>query len=241
MKRFGFTRQGWQRHRCKVCRRTHSDIPERPLDDLRVDLEKAVRVIHLLVEGVGVRAAARLTQLNERTVLNILRVAGEKCARLLDAKVRNVECESVQVDELWSFVHCKQANAGLRHDRGDQYTYLGIDRKSKLILSYCIGKRNYPNTLAFIRDLKTRVAGRFQLTSDQWQGYVRAIYYTFFGEIDFAQQQKDFAPGYTGSSNFTARRYSPGMCTGIHTLVHVGQPKRELISTSHVERTNLSV
>jgi IS1 family transposase len=210
------------------------------LDDLRVSLDKAAQVVNLLAEGVGIRAAARLTSLNERTVLNVLRVAGEKCARLLDAKVRNIQCESVQADELWSFVFCKQANA-LHPDHGDAYTFLGIDRKSKLILSHYIGKRNYPNTLAFIQDLKTRVAGRFQLTSDQWQGYVRAIYYTFFGEIDYAQQQKDFAPMFTGSSNFTARRYSPGRCIGFNTMIHIGNPEPRLISTSHVERTNLSV
>ncbi len=195
----------------------------------------------MLAEGVGIRAAARLTGLNERTVLNVLRVAGEKCARLLDTKIRDVSCVSVQADELWAFVHCKQVNARQHPEHGDQYTFLGIDRESKLILSYKVGRRNYINGLEFIQDLKQRVAGRFQLTSDQWQGYVRAVYYTFYGEIDYAQQQKDFAPMFTGSSNFTARRYSPGRCIGFNTMIHVGNPVRELISTSHVERTNLSV
>jgi transposase-like protein/IS1 family transposase len=240
-KRFGRTRQGWQRHRCRKCGKTHCEAPERPLDTLRVDLDKAAQVVHLLAEGVGIRAISRLTGLHQQTVLNVLEFAGEKCARLLDTLIRDVPCESVQIDELWAFVYCKQVNSGGHPERGDAYTFLAIDRKSKLILSHLTAKRHYENGLAFIQDLKTRVAGRFQLTSDQWQGYVRAVLDTFYGGIDFAQQQKDFAPLYTGSSNFTARRYSPGMCTGVNTMIHIGNPVRELISTSHVERTNLSV
>jgi IS1 family transposase len=172
----------------------------------------------------------------------ILEVAGHKCDRLLDTKIRNVTVESVQVDEIWTFVGCKQVNnINKDADLGDQYTFLGIDRASKLILSYTIGKRDYPTTLSFIQDLKERVNGRFQLTTDQFQAYVRAVYYTFYGEIDFAQQQKLFGPSHEGSSNMTARRYSPPECIGVRTKVHIGDPQWNRISTSHVERTNLSV
>ena len=107
--KFGF-HHGFQRYRCRDCGRTFSDIPERPLDSLRIPLDKAIQIIHLLVEGVGIRAIERLTQVHQDTVLNVLEVAGQKCARVMDEQVRNVPFEFVQVDELFAFVHCKEKN-----------------------------------------------------------------------------------------------------------------------------------
>src|SRR5207253_1679741 len=112
--------KGFQRFRCKQCGKTHSNIPERPLDDLRVAPEKAYQVIHLLAEGTGIRACERLTGLNRRTILGILETAGQKCACLLDAKIRDVEVESVQADEVFAFVYCKQYNNLLKDpERGE--------------------------------------------------------------------------------------------------------------------------
>src|SRR5439155_3786992 len=119
-KRFGFFK-GFQRYRCKQCGKTHSDFPDRPLDNLRVPLDQAVRVLELLCEGVGIRATERLTGLNRRTVLNVLEVAGQKCKALLDAKCKNLKVEEVQIDELYSFVGCLQQNTTVDDLlRGDQ-------------------------------------------------------------------------------------------------------------------------
>src|SRR5688572_25625627 len=108
MTKFGFFgKERYQRYRCKQCGKTMSWIPERPLDDLRVPQEKAVQVLNLLVEGVGIRACERLTGVNKNTVLAILETAGRKCARLLNSKIKDLSVEFVQVDEIWSFVHSK--------------------------------------------------------------------------------------------------------------------------------------
>jgi hypothetical protein len=241
MVKFG-VRNGFQRYQCRVCKRTRSDIPENPLVNLRVPMEKAVQVVTLLCEGMGIRAIERFTQLNRRTVLGILEVAGQKAMALLDHQIRDVEVESVQCDELFSFVFCKEAkNKFKQPEIGTQYTYIAIDRKSKLILSHFIGKlRNRENSESFMADLRRRIKGRCQLTTDGMYGYLGAVYDTFGANVDFAQQAKTY------SDNLNAfrdeRRYSvPKGCTTVKTTVHIGKPKRELISTSHVERTNLSV
>src|SRR5687768_7881504 len=110
MKKFGWAgkNQPVQRYRCKQCGKTMSDIPQRPLDDLRCDPEKAYQALHLLVEGMGIRAIERLTGLHRDTVMTVLELAGEKCARLLDRKLVNLKIGHVQVDELWCYVNCKQ-------------------------------------------------------------------------------------------------------------------------------------
>jgi transposase-like protein len=102
--RFGF-HKGFQRYQCRQCKRTFSDIPQRPLDDLRIPFDKAVQIVHMLVEGCGVRAVERLAGVHRDTVLAVLEVVGQKCARLLDERVRNHPFEFVQVDELFAFVH----------------------------------------------------------------------------------------------------------------------------------------
>ena len=138
--KFGFNPQGLQRYRCKQCGKTFSDIPARPLDDLRVDREKAFQVIGLLAEGMGIRACERLTRLNRRTVLGILETAGRKCAQLLDARLVNLHLQEVQIDETYAFVHCLQQNTEAGNQiHGEQYTFLAVDKPSKLIAHWCVG------------------------------------------------------------------------------------------------------
>jgi transposase-like protein/IS1 family transposase len=239
-KRFGFTKQGWQRHRCNQCSKTFSEIPERPLDDLRIDPAKAVQVVHLLCEGVGIRAASRLTGVHQQTVLNILEVAGQKCAKLLDVKLRNLIVEQVQCDELFAFVGCKQQNTAIDDlERGDQYTYLSVDRKSKLIVSHFIGKRTGDNCHLFMQDLKQRIACRFQLSTDGFTGYVGhrgAVFQTFKDGIDYGTEMKYFGREIEGP-----RRYSPVVCVWTKRTSMIGDPDVDFINTSHAERTNLSV
>lgn len=175
--RFGF-HKGFQRYQCKQCKKTFSDI-QRPLDSLRVEPEKAYQVIRILCEGVGVRACSRLTGLNPRTVLNVLEVAGEKCARLLDTKIRNVTVEQVETDEMYAYVGCRPENT-VKEDtkRGEFYCFMSLDRHSKLILNHIIGKRNGRNCVYIMNDLKQRVANRCEKFRDHrefvsvlWPGF----------------------------------------------------------------------
>jgi IS1 family transposase len=174
-------------------------------------------------------------------VLAILEAAGEKCARLLDTKLRNVQAAQVQIDETWGFVRCKDAISTCEAE-GDQYTFLAIERDSKLIINWLVGKRNQENTGIFLRDLKSRLAGRIQLSSDGFQLYcgrkydVGAVAEIFGDDIDYGTEVKWY--GYELNEQ---RRYSAPPCIGVTRRARIGSPVKELICTSHVERTNLTL
>lgn len=243
IKRRGFYRNqnfNVQRFKCLRCGTSFSE--KTPLDGLRVPMEKVVQTVHLLCEGMGIRAISRFTGLNQETVLNILEMAGQKAARLLDQQIREVEVESVQCDELFSFVFCKaENNLAKDPERGSRYTYLGVDRNTKLILSHLVGTRDHEFADAFMLDLRKRIKGRCQLTTDGYQGYLGAVYDAFGSNVDFARQAKTYA-GYPSSAATEHRRYSGKHgCTSIRTWTHIGKPNPDLISTSHVERTNLTL
>jgi IS1 family transposase len=203
-------------------------------------LDKVVQITHMLVEGVGIRAIERLAGVHRDTVLSVLEVAGRKCARVMDERVRNVPFEFVQVDELFAFVWCKEKNNddGNR-ERGDQYTYLGVDAKTKFIINFAVGKRDSVTTQEYIQDLRKRVKVPFQLTTDGFKSYPAEVYYAFLEEIHYAQLIKE----YSGPEEavIAERRYSPCDCVGAHTKIHCGNPSPDQISTSYIERTNLSM
>jgi transposase-like protein/IS1 family transposase len=243
IKRRGFYRnQNFtiQRFKCSRCGTSFSE--KTPLEGLRVPMEKVVQTVHLLCEGMGIRAIERFTGLSRETVLNILEMAGQKAAALLDQQIRDVEVESVQCDEIFSFVGCKEFNNELKDPEiGSQYTFLAIDRKSKLIMSHFIGKRDRECADAFMADLRKRVKGRIQLTTDGWAGYLSSVYNAFGANVDFARQAKTYKDRDFGAFR-DERRYSIARgCKTVKTYIHIGKPNRDLISTSHVERTNLSV
>ena len=229
-----------QRYQCNRCGKTFSD--KQPLDGLRVDFKQACNVVHLLCEGMGIRAIERFTRLHRDTVLAILESAGEKCARFLDEKVRNVKSEFVQVDEVHGFVYSKAQNTEIGDvERGEQFTYLSMDRDSKLIINSFVGKRNGENTLAFMQDLKRRMDGRFQLTTDAFNGYrfgrgsVREV---FGNEIDYSTEVKIFGkPNLAGVS----RWYNPLVVVGIKRKHRIGNADLSTATTCHAERMNLSL
>ena len=227
-----------QRYECLKCGTSFSD--KQPLDNLRVDFKQACQVLAMLAEGCGIRAVSRLTGLHQQTVLNVLARAGSKCGRFLDVTVRNVQPESVQADEMFCFVGCKE-KANLTHDpfRGSQYLFLAMDSKSKLIISHVIGQRSPQNTENLLNDLKVRIAGRMQLTTDGFEAYKVAVPRTIGKDVDFAQLVKRYACPRDATD--PERRYSPSVCTGARKVVRRGNPDRALISTSYVERQNLSV
>ena len=194
----------------------------------------------MLVEGVGIRAIQRLTGVSRPTVLAVLETAGTKAARLLDRKLRDMTPKFVQVDECWTFVFSKQMNTDITDsERGDQFVFHAIDKETKLILAHRIGKRDAETTHAFMRDLHDRIAIAFQLTTDGFQIFPQAVYANWRGGIDYAQQVKIYS--HDPDNRSTQRRYSPGRCTGVRTMRKLGYPLESEISTSHVERTNLSL
>lgn len=210
------------------------------MQGVTIETEKVVQVVNLLVEGVGIRSASRLTQLDQKTILKIVLSAGERAAQVLDEQVRNVTVESVQVDELFCFVGCKQRNNhGNDYNRGDQYTFLAVDSASKLILSHVIGKRDSGNAYEILNDLNQRVAGRFQLTTDAFHPYRKCAAAALEGRVDFAQLMKIYKSD--ASDLRGERRYSPPPCIGVKIRVRSGDPDPAMISTSYVERTNLTV
>jgi IS1 family transposase/transposase-like protein len=240
-KRRGFYRNknfNVQRFECLKCGTSFSE--KQPLDNLRVDFKQACAVLNMLAEGIGIRAVSRLTGLHQQTVLNVLARAGGKAGRFLDATVRNVQPESVQADEMFCFVGCKdRANVTRDPFRGNQYLFMAIDSKSKLIISHIIGQRSNANTEALLNDLKRRVTGRMQLTTDGFEPYKIAVPRTIGKEVDYAMLIKTYAN--SRDINSPERRYSPTVCTGFRIKIRRGNPNRELISTSYIERQNLSV
>ena len=190
---------------------------------------------------MGVRAIERFTQLNRRTVLGILETAGESCARLLDFKIRDVEVQSIQCDELYSFVFCKEPNNKEHGEHiGEQYTYLAVDRNSKLILSHYISKRTTENTDVFMQDVQKRVKSGCQLTTDGFAAYQSAVAGAFGRDVHFAQQTKVYSNS-GALPKWLRQEFNPQSVVEVRTKIRQGNPNPALISTSHVERTNLSV
>lgn len=226
-----------QRYRCVNCNKTFSE--SQPLDGLRVDYDKAVQIVKLICEGLGIRAVSRLTDCHIATVLSVLETVGGKCELLHDRLVRHVQTGSLQIDELWARVGCCQKNSGGHEERGDQYTYLALTAREKLIVSYHTGKRDDSNTDSFISDVAGRVEGRIQVTTDSFASYPKTIRRYLLDRLDYAVMQKKFSL----PRNFVdaARRYSPAPFCGIRVRVKAGAPRQDWICTSHVERCNLTV
>lgn len=198
-------------------------------------------ILRCLVEGNSINSTARICHKSKLTVLRLLAYVGSLCTDLHDELVRNLECKRVQVDEIWSFVGCKEKNkkAGKIGD-GDAWTWCGIDADSKLIVSYRVGLRELSYATDFIADIADRIKGRIQLTSDGLKMYVTAVLDAFgTDDIDFAQLLKIY-----GASPEVDRageaRYSPSECIGCVVRPMLGDPDPKHISTSYSERMNLT-
>ena len=206
----------------------------------KLTIEDRAKILHLLCEGMSIRAVTRLTGASKNTVAKLLIDAGKACAAYHDANVRNVNAARVQVDEIWSFTYAKQKNVASAKDApegaGDTWTWTAIDADSKLIVSYLVGGRDAEYAVAFIQDLADRAAGRFQLTSDGLNAYIGAVEDAFGIDIDYAQIVKIY-----GASVSAPGRYSPADCTGIRKRTVQGRPDVDHVSTSYVERQNLTM
>jgi IS1 family transposase len=203
-------------------------------------IEKQVRVIGALTEGCSIRAIERMTGVNRNTIMSLGLRVGRGCASLHDLLMRDLHVSVIQVDEAWSFIAKKQKRVGLGEPRefGDCYTWIAMDANRKAILSYLVGKRTGGDAEAFMTDLRSRVVNRPQITSDGYAPYLDAIDYAFGDDVDYAMLQKVYAGPAEGDA---AHRYSPGAIVGVERKVITGSPDPDLISTSFVERQNLTL
>lgn len=206
----------------------------------KLPLEKRVQILTLLVEGSSLRSITRITGASINTVTKLLVDAGTVCAIFHDENVRKVKSERIQADEIWSFCYSKEANAqktkSKNEGRGDVWTWSALDADSKLIVTWQVGDRDSHTAYAFMTDLKSRLANRVQLTSDGLRAYVQAVGKTFGDEVDFAQLVKIYGPAPGGQ-----RRYSPPVCIGATKGKITGNPDPAHISTSYIERQNLTM
>lgn len=201
---------------------------------------KRVAVISALVEGCSVRATSRLTGVAKGTILRLLAEVGEACARYQDTAIRNVAAHRVQIDEIWSFVGAKQKNVtadnAARGAVGDVWTFVAIEAQSKLVLSWQVGLRDVGCATDFLQDVAARLSNRIQLTTDGHKMYLAAVEDTFGGDIDYARLHKVYR---AHGENDT--RYSPAKCIGCISEEVIGRPDRKHVSTSYVERQNLTM
>lgn len=239
-KRFGtYGRKRIQRYRCPSCKSTFSEPRKRPLGRHYTSTERTTQIVTLLMEGMSVRAVSRITGAHQGTILSLLLTVGDKCRNLFDARVRGIRPRFVQADELWTLVHTKERHLfpGSPVEWGDQYIWMAIDSETKMVLSYLVAKREAMSAYDFIRDLSQRVTGRFQLTTDGLRSYVPAVEEYFGTDVDFAQLVKLYGSGDGEGPDW----YQPSKVTATIPVVVSGDPDESRISTSHVERANLSV
>lgn len=205
--------------------------------------EKVLAVINCLLEGCSVRSVERLVGVHRDTILRQLVKAAGRCQEIMDRYVRDVDCYSIQTDEIWSFIYKKQARLKeedlLRHpERGDQYTFVGMCADSKLVIAHTTGKRNAATTTRFIQDLASRLNGnRPQIATDGYEPYRDIIEDQFgYDGVDYGQLIKNYVSQYPGRG-----RYSPPRVSGTVKRKVMGDPTEGDISTSYVERQNLTM
>lgn len=206
----------------------------------RLPLEKRVQILTLLCEGSSMRTISRVVDVSINTVSKLLIDAGKACAAFHDAKVRGVKAKRVQCDEIWSFCYAKQRNVATAkaapEDAGDVWTWTSLDADSKLIVSWLVGGRDAEYANSFIQDVADRLATRVQLTTDGHAPYLEAVEGAFGADVDYAQLVKLY-----GTAPEAARRYSPPVCIGAKPTRVTGNPDQKHISTSFVERQNLTM
>ena len=206
----------------------------------RLTKEKRAQILHLLCEGSSIRAITRITGASKNTVAKLLADVGRACSEYQDRAFRNLNCKRVQVDEIWCFVYAKQAHVPKAKSpppgAGDIWTWTAICADTKLVPSWLVESRDGDAAKAFIGDLAARLANKVQLTSDGHRPYLEAIEQSFGADIDYAQLQKIY-----GKPDEGEKRYSPPECIGCETKVIEGNPEPRDISTSYVERNNLTM
>lgn len=210
----------------------------------RLSTEYRARILHLLCEGMSIRAITRTTNVSKNTIAKLLIDAGKACAAYHDANVRNVKASRIQCDEIWSFTYAKAKNVEAAKNApegaGDTWTWTAIDADTKLIVSYLVGGRDAEYAMWFMDDLCDRLANRVQLTTDGHRAYLDAVEAAFGADVDYAQLVKLYGEAARDKSS-PERRYSPQVCLGARKRTVEGRPDGKHVSTSHVERSNLTM
>ncbi len=206
----------------------------------KLPLSKRVQILAMLCEGSSMRSISRVADVSINTVSKLLVEAGEACLILHDETVCNVKASRIQCDEIWSFCHAKAKNLATAKaapdGAGDVWTWTAIDADTKLIVSYFVGDRSGESAMVLMDDLQARLANRVQLTTDGHKAYLEAVEGAFGSDVDFAQLVKLYGPTITAPG-----RYSPAECTGIKKIRREGNPDIDHVSTSYVERQNLTM
>lgn len=209
----------------------------------KLPIQTRVQILSMLVEGSSMRSISRITGASINTVTKLLVDAGEACAAYHDEAVRNVNARLVQCDEIWSFCYAKQKNVAAAKaapdGAGDVWTWTALDSESKMILAYEVGDRSSATAFEFMDDLSRRLSNRVQLTTDGHKAYLEAVEGVFGADIDYAMLVKLY--GEPAGRKTAERRYSPAECIGARKEWISGDPDKALVSTSHVERHNLTM
>jgi IS1 family transposase len=200
-----------------------------------------MQVIKCLCEGLSIRATVRMTGVAKNTIVKLLAEIGDSCSKYQDKTLRNLSCKRVQCDEIWSFCYAKDKNVP-REKRGqfgfgDVWTWTALCADTKLIVSWQVGGRDAGTALGFTEDLASRLANRVQITTDGHRVYADAVEQAFGSNVDYAMLVKLY--GNEGRDKQAS--YSPATCTGTRTIPMIGSPDRNHISTSYVERQNLTM
>jgi len=205
----------------------------------RLPIEERARIVGMLIEGMSLRATSRLADVSINTVTKLLVEVGSACADYQDRVFRNLKCKRIQCDEIWAFVYAKQKNIPAekrgQFGYGDVWTWTAIDADTKLVPSFMVGNRDAQSARTFIDDLAGRLRNRIQLTTDGLRVYLEAVEGAFGAAIDYAQLHKIYA------SAQEETRYSPAECIGCDVKPVMGNPDPTHISTSFIERQNLTM
>ena len=208
----------------------------------KLPLAKRTQILAMLCEGASMRSISRVADVSINTVIKLLEDAGEACLAIHDETVRDVKASRVQCDEIWSFCYAKEKNVATAKaapdGAGDVWTWTAIDADTKLMVSYFVGDRSSESAIILMDDLRDRLTNRVQLTTDGHRAYLEAVEGAFGADVDYAQLVKLYGSEGGKSSEV---RYSPAECTGIRKRRVEGNPDVAHVSTSHVERMNLSI
>jgi IS1 family transposase len=206
----------------------------------KLNQERQVQVVKALVEGNGINSVVRMTGVAKNTILKLLADLGVACLEYEDNNLRNLKLSKIQCDEIWEFCYAKEKNVPTefkgRYGYGDIWTFVAIDAETKLVPSWQVGARNADCALDFINDLKGRLANRVQLTTDGHKMYLEAVERVYGSEIDYAQLVKLYGQDPEGE-----KRYSPAECIATEKHIIQGNPDVKAISTSYIERQNLTM
>ena len=243
-KKDGKDRNSNQRFKCIMCNKRFSELKEKSLGSMILAEEKALMCLKLLVEGNSIRSTERITDVHRDTIIKLLERVGKKCLAIQENLIKNVKVTDVQADEIWAYVGMKQKTAnkqglGDNEQVGNAYTFTAIESDSKLIVAWHLGRRTEEDTYIFLDKLYNAIDGateRFQMSTDGFRGYDHSVNEVLGTKADYGQIVKIY-----GNSEQKETRYSPSEVSSIKKRIVSGNPDKDRISTSYVERQNLTM